>query len=335
MMRFPVALLAGALLAANAAAQQPAEPPPLPPPGRLVDVGGWRLHLHCTGEARPGDPIVVLEAGAGDFSVEWALVQPGVAQFARVCSYDRADDGWSDMGPHPRTMRQIVYELHTLLERAGERPPYLLVGQSFGAPVVRLYAATHPAEVAGMVLVDGGSDNPWRLQGDGSLKRSAELATGAAVPPVKASGAVKEADIPPAIRSQLEGFARERGPSANDGPRALLPADARRMRSWALGQVKHWASGDNPFEHEELAAIRAVRTGSEHPLGELPLLVITRGVADDSPELEAEHRREQEATARMSRRGRLIVAERSGHHVQLEQPDLVVAAIREALAATR
>ena len=323
------------MVATGALAQQPSDSPPLPPPGRLVDVGGWRLHLHCTGQARPGEPIVVLEAGAGDFSVEWALVQPDVAEFARVCSYDRADDGWSDMGPHPRTMRQIVYELHTLLERAGEQAPYLLVGQSFGAPVVRLDAATYPAEVAGMVLVDGGSDDPWRLQGDGSLKRSSELATGAAVPPVKTSGAVVPADIPPAIRTQLEGFARQMAPSANEGPRALLPEEARRMRTWALWQVKHWAGGDNPFEHEELAAIRATRTGAEHPLGDLPLVVIRRGVGDGDARLDADHRAAQETVARMSRRGRVVVAERSGHHVQLEQPEVVVAAIREVFDAAR
>src|SRR3954470_7605870 len=99
--------------------------PPFPAPGKLIDVGGWRLHLNCTGEDKAGQPTVILEAGVGDFSVEWSLVQPGVATFARVCSYDRAGDGWSDIGPHPRTFQQIVYELHALLAAAGERPPYL------------------------------------------------------------------------------------------------------------------------------------------------------------------------------------------------------------------
>ena len=98
-----------ALLPDAARAQNDSTPPPFPAPGRLVDVGGWRLHLHCTGEARPSRPTVILEAGLGDFSVEWSLVQPGVARFARVCSYDRAGDGWSDLGPHPRTMHHIVF----------------------------------------------------------------------------------------------------------------------------------------------------------------------------------------------------------------------------------
>src|SRR5690349_5336558 len=137
--------------------------PPLPPPGKLVDVGGWRLHLYCTGEKRAGQPTVILEPGIGDFSVEWSLVQPGVAKYARVCSYDRAGDGWSDWGPHPRTYRQIVYELHTLLDKAGVKPPFVLVGQSYGGWLVRLYALTYPSDVAGMVLVDAGADDPWRM----------------------------------------------------------------------------------------------------------------------------------------------------------------------------
>src|SRR5207249_611819 len=123
--------------------------PPFPPPGRLIDVGGWRLHLNCTGEQRPARPTVILEAGMGDFSVEWSLVQPSVATFARVCSYDRAGDGWSDFGPHPRTMRQIAYELHTLLANAGEHAPLVLVGHSYGGWLVRLYQSMYPADIAG------------------------------------------------------------------------------------------------------------------------------------------------------------------------------------------
>src|SRR5436305_6417124 len=115
---------------------------PFPPPGSLVDVGGWLLHLYCTGAARASQPTVILEAGAGDFSVEWSLVQPGVARFARICSYDRAGDGWSELGPHPRTFHHIVYELHTLLEKVGVKPPLVLVGHSYGGWLVRLYALT-------------------------------------------------------------------------------------------------------------------------------------------------------------------------------------------------
>ena len=89
------AVLLFAPLRATPLAQLQTDQPPYPPPGKLVDVGGWKLHLNCTGESRALQPTVILEAGAGDFSVEWSLVQPAVAKFARVCSYDRAGDGWS------------------------------------------------------------------------------------------------------------------------------------------------------------------------------------------------------------------------------------------------
>lgn len=328
-----VALLALVGLVPRVSAQS--GDPPLPAPGRLVDIGGWRLHLHCTGVASPSKPAVLLEAGIGDFSVEWSLVQPGVSEFARVCSYDRADDGWSDMGPHPRTLHQIVYELHTLLERAGEKGPFVLVGHSFGGWVVRLFASTYPEDVAGMVLVDAGADDPWRMSGDGKLQRASALATGRPIPAAKTSGPVTPAGIPQAVVAQLDGVAKEMTPKANEPPRNLLPLEAQRMRTWSHTQIKHWVQSDNPFEAEELAGLRMDRTRTPYPLGNRPLIVITRGLPDgngpDTQAREAEHRAEHQQLTAMSRRGSLVVAERSGHHIQLQQPDLVIAAIREAL----
>ena len=170
--------------AASAEGQTVSHPAPFPPPGQLVDVGGWRLHLHCTGEVQPSQPTVILEAGLGDFSVEWSLVQPKLATFVRVCSYDRAGSGWSELGPHPRTMHQIAYELHVLLEKAKVAPPYVLVGHSYGGWLVRLYASKYRSEIAGMVLLEGGFDNPWRMM-NGKLIRAEGLATGKPIPGVK------------------------------------------------------------------------------------------------------------------------------------------------------
>ena len=328
-----------ACAASTAHAQGDSTPPPYPAPGRLADVGGWRLHLNCTGEKRTSQPVVILEAGLGDFSVEWSLVQPSVASFARVCSYDRAGDGWSDIGPHPRTFRQIVYELHTLLERAGERPPFVLVGHSYGGWLVRQYQSTYPSEVAGMVLVEAGADDPWRMTGDGTLHRSSELATGAPIPPVKTSGPMRVSDIPANILAQINAGIAEVSRNPNGGVRSKLPPDAQRMRAWTLAHIGHILAGVNPVEHEELAALRAERTKSEHPLGDLPLVVITRGLPDetgpDAVAMEAEHRKDHTAVAALSRRGKLVVATHSGHHVQLEEPELVVSAIREVVAAGR
>jgi pimeloyl-ACP methyl ester carboxylesterase len=122
-----------------------------PPPGELVDVGGYNLHLQDTGS---GTPTVVLEAGMGAGVLSWALVEPEVAKFARVISYDRAGLGWSDRGPANRTSKQMVQELNKLLNQAGIPGPYVLVGASFGGLNVRLFAHEYPDQVAGMVMVD-------------------------------------------------------------------------------------------------------------------------------------------------------------------------------------
>src|ERR1700736_2911049 len=112
------------ILAEAAALAQPREVPAAP--GRLVDVGGWRLHLNCTGPENASPPVV-FEAGGGDFSLDWALVQRPVSEFTQTCSYDRAGAAWSELGPRPRTMQQVEYELHTALRNAGVRGPYVLV----------------------------------------------------------------------------------------------------------------------------------------------------------------------------------------------------------------
>src|SRR5918993_4605490 len=129
------------LLSVIAVGQPKDKKPRYSPPSKLVDVGGYRLHLNCTGK---NGPTVVLIAGAGDFSFDWGLVQTGVSRFARVCSYDRAGLAWSDPGPTPRTMLQDAYELRALLRAAGVKPPYVLVGHSIGGVIVRDYVAQNP-----------------------------------------------------------------------------------------------------------------------------------------------------------------------------------------------
>jgi pimeloyl-ACP methyl ester carboxylesterase len=318
-------------------AQDAVTSPPFPPPGRLIDVGGWRLHLNCTGEPRPSQAIVILEAGAGDFSVDWSLVQPGVARFARVCSYDRAGSGWSELGPQPRTMTQIAYELHTLLDKAGERPPYVLVGHSFGGGLIRLYQLKYPADVAGVVLVDAAADNPWRQTADKGLVRSSDLATGKPIPDVKTSDPLRYDQIPERFVTMIKNQIPQLSAHANDPPRDKLPADAQRMRTWSYGQIKMHISNDNPFEADELEMLRQKRTRTEHVLGDTPLIVLSRGIPEDSSPAgqagEQEHDSDQAALVALSRIGKRVVAKRSGHHIPLDEPDLVAAAIRDVIAA--
>ena len=125
------------------------------PPGQLVDVGGFKLHLHCTGH---GSPTVILDTGLGVPASSWALVQREVAKTTRICSYDRAGYGFSEPGPLSRTSERIAEELHALLAAAGEKGPFVLAGHSFGGLNVRLFEHAYPSEVSGMVLIDSAAE---------------------------------------------------------------------------------------------------------------------------------------------------------------------------------
>ena len=135
-------------------------------PGRMVDLGGYRLHLDCTGR---GEPTVILSAGAGAFSTDWALVQPKVAAFTRVCSYDRSGAAWSDLGPKPRTMDQEAFDLHRML--------------------ARIFAESNPKEVAGIVLVNAYSEDS-QLFMNGKLVRVRLDAKERSIPAPRTSGYV-------------------------------------------------------------------------------------------------------------------------------------------------
>jgi len=132
-----------------------------PPPGQLIDVGGHRLHLYCTGS---GSPTVVLEPGLGGSSSDFGWITPAMARETRVCVYDRAGRGWSDAADSPQDGAHIAADLHTLLERAHVPGPYVLAGHSFGGLYIRSFAAQFPDQVAGMVLLDSTAPAPGRAQ---------------------------------------------------------------------------------------------------------------------------------------------------------------------------
>jgi pimeloyl-ACP methyl ester carboxylesterase len=132
-----------------------------PPPGEMVDVGGYSLHINCVGQ---GSPTVVLDGGSGEMSADWVLVQREVSDTTRVCAYDRAGMGWSEMGPEPRDAKQISSELHALLEGANIDGPCVLVGHSFGGLYMQTYAARYPDEVAGVTLVDSSQPDQFNYQ---------------------------------------------------------------------------------------------------------------------------------------------------------------------------
>lgn len=185
-----------------------------PPPGQLVDAGGHWLHLNVMGEDRDG-PTVILEAGGmGGMSSQWAWVQPEIAEFARVVSYDRAGLGWSEPGRQAHDARHISQQLHTALEEAGIGGPYVLVGHSMGGLYARQFAGDYPDEVAGMVLLDSSHpDQGTRLEAEGLDQQIVQMLTAQTV--LARLGGLRSTTPRPKRRSScLLGLARRPGRSS-------------------------------------------------------------------------------------------------------------------------
>lgn len=268
----------------------------IPPPGRLVDVGGYRLHLWCTGD---GAPAVVLDTGLGGTSADWGFVQPEVARFTRVCSYDRAGMGYSDAGPSPRTARRIANELVELLARGGIGGPIVLVGASSAGFTVRVFASDHQERVAGLVLVDASHEDQTH-----EIPRLAPF-----VPLLSWIGVLR-----------LFGMSFGQ-------PTELLPSSvqpfARATRFRAAG---YQAAADEIMHIRESAS--EVRT-SRHKLT-CPVVVVTGGRGADATW--ALLQRDQ---ASLSERGCVLIARDSGHVVSIDQPAVVVDAIRAVVETAR
>jgi pimeloyl-ACP methyl ester carboxylesterase len=248
-----VALLALALIGATyQAIATELDERAYPPPGKLVDVGGHRLHIHCLGE---GSPTVILEAASGGMSAHWALVQQQVARATRVCAYDRAGLGWSESGPKPRDARQISSELHTLLGEASiDEGPNVLVGHSYGGLYARMYADRYPNEVAGVVLVD--SSHPEQFtrspQGRAMYERARRLTAIAAL--FSRLGLIRLFDIFPAPPG--------------------LPAQQRAQAEASLSSTPHLVATAEEFSATPQSSAQVRTTQS---LGDKPLAVVSAG----------------------------------------------------------
>lgn len=289
-----------------------------PAPGRLVDVGGYKMHLYCTGQ---GSPTVILAAGLDDYSMVWSLVQPEVARTVRVCSYDRSGLGWSETSPDPRTSENMVKELHTLLVNAKEENSFVLVGHSFGGALVRLYAHKYPTEVAGMVLVDAAPDDLflriplWRNAIDGKLGLYRTLA------PLGSLGLL--AFTPGSI------------------PNRGMPDDVLaqyRAVAVSTGYFQTGVAENEAFENN-LTEIRAANIN----LGDMPLRVISRGYWDAMPGFSTTENQSawqvwqemQSDLLSLSSHSKHIIATESEHSIQLQQPQLVFEAIKVVVEAAR
>jgi pimeloyl-ACP methyl ester carboxylesterase len=306
----------------------PASVPPKPI-GRLIDLGGHRLHINCTGR---GSPTVVIENGLGDFSFDWILVQRRVEKTTRICTYDRAGYAWSDPGPLPRTFAQVNLELHDALARAGERGPLVLVGHSYGGGVVREYTHTYGNDVAGLVLVDIVSEDQIIPMGPTHAGRVGDDAKGVEIPrpheTMDSHGPVRAAT--PAG-----------GSASIEPPYDRLPTHEQQLHAWAsaLPALEDAENSQRQWSGEYFARwIKQPRAGM---LGARPLVVLTRakgGYGDglDVPGAEIERVRleSQRSLVTLSTAGTQQLVD-SGHNMHLEVPDTVAAAINKVVGLVR
>ena len=277
-----------------------------PPPGKMVDIGGRRLHLQCRGADTK--PVVVFENGAFATTVWYRAAFDEVAKIARVCMYDRAGLGWSDPVPAPRSLGARVDDLHALLEKAHESPPYILVGHSMGGLLARIYTKKFPNDVAGLVLIESSEE-----QMNGSQRSERESAENA-----------KQIGIGAMVLSLGIQIPQVRFPNG--------PADQeiiQRASVFRAGQDDLLAMSRLT---EELQSI-----GSLEALDDLPLVVVQQGRPDPSRAMERtkEWREAQARLARLSTRSEELVAERSWHSVMNDEPEMYRIAVAKVLDMIR
>jgi pimeloyl-ACP methyl ester carboxylesterase len=285
-----------------------------PAPGRMVSVGTHSLQLYCTGS---GTPTAVVEPGIGVDWTEWWPVSLPLTELTQVCLYDRAGYGWSQPGPKPRTALRIAGELHTLLLNAGVPGPYILIAHSFGGYVARVYAERFGKSLSGIVLVDPSNEDEPPV-------------------PVFLLSRILLA-LPPLSVVQARRFYL--GQQAVPPELASLPAAFRRrfLIGSSMTQIETQRS-----EAASLPESREQARAAKIP-GDLPFTVITAmhvlspkhpdpRVPDVPP---AVHREFHARLARQSARGEQILARNSGHMIPLDQPELIVGAVRDMILQSR
>jgi len=296
-----------------------AQRPPTEYPGRLVDIGGRKLHLHCTGR---GSPTVILMAGGGAFSIDWALVQPKVSETTSVCSYDRAGLAWSDPGPAEDTVEETISDLHALLIASAEQKPFVLVGASIGGIFIQAYQHAYPADVAALVFSN--SSNRIGMQVKNKVGLIWELS---------------EEELHSAY--PLPASARDPAPTREEEPFDRLPSDLQKVRLQL--DIRLWEKSDPSkagpesllsWRKEFLREFDETEPGKKPPLGSLPVIVI----ASEPVAPEPVRRSRGEAAPRLdylSSNTLHITATGSGHEIHLYQPARVIDGITRAISAVR
>jgi pimeloyl-ACP methyl ester carboxylesterase len=298
----------------------------------MIEIAGRNWHLIDRGAS---SPAVIFESGISATCLNWSQVSAEVAGFARASSYDRAWLGWSDPAESPRTTSAIVDELHTLLEAARFTPPFILVGHSFGGMLVRAYAAKYPGHAAGLVLVDPLSPHEWLNASPAhtrmlrlGVKLSRRGALLARIGVVRAALALLMSGgrlVPQWIAKLSSG----RGESVI----SRLVGEVRKMprEIWPIVRA-HWCLPKSFLGMAEYLEALPTSAAEAVALGEpaaLPIIVLS---AANAPPQQLE---ERDQMAHRSPRGRHIIARKSGHWIQLDEPELVVEAIREMVRWTK
>lgn len=274
-----------------------------PPPGELVDIGGWRLHLCRAGEGAPSVVIVPCMSGPGS---EWQHVQRGLAPYTGVYTYDRAGLGWSDPGPWPRTYARMADELRQLLTAAAIPAPYLLVGHSTGGIIVRQFAVRHPQGLAGLVLVDSSHEDQTRRLVAVTKSGRLQYWRRAAQAQLRPLGLICA------------------GQDLGIRERPTDPADV-------MAQTSRCRRADI----QEMIGHALTKPGTAPPyLAGLPLTVLTAGPARREQWYPV-WREMQAELAALSTRSTHIVTEHSGHHINRDDPDFLIQALREVITELR
>jgi pimeloyl-ACP methyl ester carboxylesterase len=316
-------------LATTAQAADQLSPSTYAKPAKLVALpDGRKINLFCQGS---GAPTVVLDAGWGSGMNAWAKVQPAVAETTRVCAFDRPGMGFSDAGPLPRDARAVVADERAVLKAAGIKGPYVLVGHSMAGLHVRLYASLYPKEVAGAVLVD--PSNPHQA------KRFAEAAPKGAALNDKMMGMMRgcaDKVVAGTLKPGVPGFTICFPP-----PAATLPEDVRAMTLQRQGEG--WRYRMQASEVDSMATTSSTDIDkTKRSLGDLPWIVLTAEGTGKGPPTPVEEQAamgqvwkamHDEAAAVSTRGENRMIA--SGHNMQWEKPEAVIAAVNEVVAVVR
>ncbi len=281
------------------------------PPGRLVDIGGRRLHIVCEGHG----PSVILESGFGGWYIDWSEVQPEIAKFARVCSYDRAGMGYSDRGPASATSRTgIAKDLHVLLREAGVPGPYVLVGHSLGGIYVRQFSRLYPKDVAGMVFVDSTHEEIARSVSKKELHQQLSQLN----------------QLKYARYLMPLGIQRLLGVSVSNAPDLPRP-DRPRAKAVGYHSSSYFALYDSM---RSLLNENNAGTLKLEPIPHVPLVVIATTHNLNDPSHGKVWNELQHELVALSPGAKYVVAH-SGHFVQVDEPHVVIHAVRDVLERAR